>query len=568
MAHSKRTGHSIDFGMDLLDAFDFSDMLLNIEIDTKEWVGKSASEKIAYLKRELGMNNSKKLFNVATKLAGGICSLIRYNTENPIINAYIGLAETALGLAKATTVFNNAFISSHVEVKTEYDSIARFMGLKSGQDVVVVDINVTPEICKSFIMMSKEAQKKYKIEFSKVQEQNDSAPDDMDGDELPDAKEDDYSSEHLVRTFITATAAAKNGATGKIGFEIGYMSGKRGATDVNENNAYSFCNACVPNSSTVDFFDILEEIEDNIYSQYIDTIDVSKNIIKIDNGILYKTPRVNIDFDVHNFDLTDANGKVIRSLESETALIKRVLNNGHRRGYIIQGEPGTGKTISVNKLLMSFTDRPVFWITASSISDTDRMHSVFRILNMFPGSIFVFDDFDGNDFSSKNTLTTTFISCIDETTSPKFSGILFLIINEPQSLHNTIKFRSGRIDDIIYVKNPSTPEQVADIVTQQFKHRHIEKPDWVSPENEGFIAASKLIADGHLTHAHIGGIVRDLVELNEKYDCDLFVELIERRMTSIQNGKLVAYEDGHIGEKTDAYDRQLRSNRSKTAVSK
>lgn len=552
---------SADFGSSLLDLFDFSDMLLNIEIDTKEWVGKSAKEKLAYLKRELGMNNSKKLFNVATKLAGGICSLIRYNTSNPIINGYIGLAETALGLSKATAVLNNAFISSTIDIKSDYDAIAHFMGLPSGQSIAATSVEVTPEICKAFISMPKEAQQKYKIEFTKVQSSSDASSTEFDEDNEPEM--DNSLSEHLITTYIMASAVTRNGAVGKIGIELGYMTSKRETSDINEGHSYSYCNVCVANTEDIAFFDILEEFEEIIYGTYIDSIDISKNLIKIDNGILYKTPRVDIDFDVHNFDLEDTNGNIIRTLDSEADLIRTVLNHGHRRGYIIQGEPGTGKTISINKLLMKFTDSPVFWITASSVSDTNKMHSVFRILNMFPGSIFVFDDFDGNDFSSKNPLTTTFISCIDETTSPKFSGILFLIINEPQSLHNTIKFRSGRIDDIIYVKNPETVEQIEDIVTQRFNHMRasnpeIEKPDWVSSDNEEFATAAKIISDGHLTHAHIGGIVRDLVELNEQYDCKKFIELIERRMTSISNGKLVAYEDGHIGEQPANYNLHTR----------
>ena len=62
---------------------------------------------------------------------------------------------------------------------------------------------------------------------------------------------------------------------------------------------------------------------------------------------------------------------------------------------------------------------------------------------MFPGSIFVFDDIDGNDFSKKDTLTTTFITCIDETNSSKFSGIIIMTINDPQKINSTIKLVSN-----------------------------------------------------------------------------------------------------------------------------
>jgi hypothetical protein len=117
---------------------------------------------------------------------------------------------------------------------------------------------------------------------------------------------------------------------------------------------------------------------------------------------------------------------------------------------------------------MNFTDVPVFWISPNSIVDRRGMDNVFRVLDMFPGSFFVFDDFDGNNFATKNDLTSAFIDYIDETNSPKYRGITILIINEPQKLHSTIKMRPGRIDDIIYVKtdgwsaadNPQIAEEI------------------------------------------------------------------------------------------------------------
>jgi ATP-dependent 26S proteasome regulatory subunit len=226
---------------------------------------------------------------------------------------------------------------------------------------------------------------------------------------------------------------------------------------------------------------------------------------------------------------------------------RSVLNAHRRRGYILQGDPGTGKTVSIHKLIMQFTDTPVFWISSDAISDTKKMRSVFRILNMFPGSIFVFDDIDGNDFSGKTNLTTTFITCIDETNSKKFSGIIIMTINEPQRVHATIKTRNGRIDEVIHVKNPETFAQVLDVITQRYKCLDAFMPNWMMAENEEFKKLVQTIIDANFTHAHIAGIISDLVELYpDGYDINDFASAVNKRIQSIANAAMVTGSDGHI----------------------
>ena len=168
---------------------------------------------------------------------------------------------------------------------------------------------------------------------------------------------------------------------------------------------------------------------------------------------------------------------------------------------------------------------------------------------MFPGSIFVFDDIDGNDFSKKDTLTTTFITCIDETNSSKFSGIIIMTINDPQKINSTIKTRNGRIDEVILVKNPDSFERVIDVITQRYKCIGAEKPEWMSETNEEFKKTVNVMIKSTFTHAHIAGIISDLVDLyKEGYTIDDFKTAVNKRIESIKNASMVARADGHIVE--------------------
>lgn len=503
------------------------DMLLHISIDTDLWVGRSAKEKLNYLKNQvIGGANGSKVIDVGAQLAESLIQTVKASTTNAVVRKYADLAETALNLGKASMVINNLFVAQKYEVQTSFDELAKFMGYKNGKSIHVKQINATADICRSLVEMSEKIQNEYGLKVVKVFTPRTDTP------------------ANVNSKFVCTYMQVKyKGST--IGLEINYMQ-KKTATDATTSSEFSYINIGISNSelyaSDVEDdddldYDILGDIENIIYSVYIKTIDISRRIIKIDGSAIHTVKRENINFDIKNIDI-DTMAKTCRS----------VLNNHRRRGYILQGDPGTGKTVSIHKLLMQFTDVPVFWISSDAICDTKKMRSVFRILNMFPGSIFVFDDIDGNDFSVKTNLTTTFITCIDETNTKKFSGIIIMTINEPQRVHPTIKTRNGRIDEVIHVHNPNTTEQVLDVITQRYKHLGSERPDWMNEKNEEFVAGMQKIVQSNFTHAHIAGIVSDLVDLysDDGYGCKDFLSLIDRRIESIANASMVANESGHI----------------------
>lgn len=497
---------------------DIGDMLLRIEIDTDMWVGKPAAQKLNYLKKKIFDNNGKVL-NVGSRLLECVFGVIKNSTKNPAVRSYVNLAEMGMNLAKASMVINNTFISQRYEAHTDYDELAKFMGYKNGHSIYTRQIDATVEICKALIEMSKESQQKYGMIITKMNN--------------PKGGSGTKDGPYVQTTFMLCKF---NGV--KIGYEINYVQNKKNGSDVESSAEFSYINMAVAVTDIVDENgnDNLSEAESIIYSNYISTIDVTKNIIKIDGSALHTAPRVDVNFDIHNINIAEM---------SKTC--RAVLTAKKRRGYILQGDPGTGKTVSIHKLIMDFTDVPVFWISPDAISDTKRMRSVFKILNMFPGSIFVFDDIDGNDMSGKNALTSTFITCIDSTNSKKFSGILILTINEPQRIHSTIKTRTERIDEVLHVRNPYTIDQVADVVAQRYVHLGVAVPEWVANRSDEFVSGAEKMIGANFTHADVAGIISDLVDLNpDGYEGEDFIAAIDKRVMSICNARMMADCDGHI----------------------
>ena len=504
-----------------------ADLLVKIEIDAETWTEMSPMAKLRYLGAVV-KSNSERIINAAGGFVDTFAGLIRANTENPVINAYLGLVETGVGLVRATTVANNVFISARHEIHSPFDALATFMGVGRGIELVADAIEATPSVCGTFVGLTEKERAKYGFRFVQVQKVEDASLD-----------------ESALSQFMVDTEITYEGVKYHVGFEVGYPESKHRGDRISDDAGYSYFNFGIPSGEYCR--ELMQSIPSMLYGMYIDRIDITKNIVRIKNGTLFVEPRVNIDFDVKNFDMYDERGNAIRTMASESSFIRKVLDVKGRRGYIVQGDQGTGKTISVNRLLMDFTDVPVFWISPDSIADKRGMDNVFRVLEMFPGSFFVFDDFDGNDFTKKNELTGAFINHIDETNSPKYRGITILIINEPQKLHSTIKMRPGRIDDIIYVKNPDTVEGVCDVVEQSFKHLGRETPEWVNPNDLTFVYACELVFEAHLTHAYISGVVGDMVKFSEEdMRVEKFVELVLRRIATIKYARMVARDDGHI----------------------
>lgn len=512
-----------NIGTRLLD--DLGSMFLNIEIDSDLWVGKDRKAKLRYLKNKLSGENRKKLINVGTRLASSVIDIVKANATGPLSD-YADVLETALNLGKATMIVNNMFVSQKYEVHTDYDELAKFMGYKNGQAIHTTQMDSTGDICRALVEMKPEIQEKYGLKITKTHR--------------PTNNSVSGNGNELVTVYLLAKYHKVN-----VGIEVNYYNHKSKDSNVNQDSGYSYINLGVYNADMFGLadsddddatVDILDDVVHIIYANYITSIDIKKNLIKIDGGHFHTEPRSKINFDIHNIDIADM---------SRTC--RAVLTSKRRRGYILQGDPGTGKTVSIHKLIMDFTDVPVFWISSDSLNEPAKIRSVFRILNMFPGSIFVFDDIDGNDFSKKDNLTTTFITCIDETNSSKFSGIIIMTINDPQRINSTIKTRNGRIDEVIHVKNPEDYPQVLDVITQRFKCLNAKKPAWMVDTNPDFAKLLQTIIDASFTHAHIAGIISDLVELYpDGYDINDFASAVNKRIQSIKNAAMVTGSDGHI----------------------
>lgn len=275
-------------------------------------------------------------------------------------------------------------------------------------------------------------------------------------------------------------------------------------------------------------FDISRSMLMVSLQNYVKCLDVASNFVKLDPyGDLRATSRRIVPFNINNFDK-----------EAVISEMKKCLDAERRRGYLFMGDPGTGKTESIQKLLEQFTDIPVFWVDSSSLSSYTAIHEVFKTLHYFPRSICVFDDVDALDLTAKSEKTTAFIECMDcKDDVLAYNGIIIMTVNEPTRVHSSIKSRPGRIDKIIYIKNPDNLEIVYDVITQRYIRANIPMPSEFSVMNEKFVKCMNECIKANFTHAHIAGIIDDIIYLSDTTGEQLIEELamrIDDRIKSIK----------------------------------
>ena len=422
------------------------------------------------------------------------------------------------------TMSSNKFLSSVEEVLTketriasnQYDYILKWVHAPSVDELFINDASINSDIIRTFAENIKKISESGAFKIKKMEYE-------------PKSKSGGH--DVSVNYLLEYTGDVECG----VGMEIFVHCSYFNTTDtsgktLNLPSKGTFLVAMNMNGDNSPYIDKLENNGDGCFDiyrsmlmvalqNYVNSLDVCSNFVKLDPyGDLRATTRRIVPFNINNFDK-----------ESIITEMKKCLKHGRRRGYLFMGDPGTGKTESIQKLLEQFTDLPVFWVDSSSLSSYTAIHEVFKTLHYFPKSICVFDDVDALDLTAKSDKTTAFIECMDcKDDNLAYNGIVIMTVNEPTRVHSSIKSRPGRIDKIIYIKNPDSVDIVYDVISMRYVRADRPMPSEFSLMNEKFVKCMEECIKANFTHAHIAGIIDDIIYLSETEGEELIDELASR----------------------------------------
>jgi chaperone BCS1 len=133
----------------------------------------------------------------------------------------------------------------------------------------------------------------------------------------------------------------------------------------------------------------------------------------------------------------------------------------YRRGYLLHGEPGNGKS-SLVQALASHCDAPIYLLSVTDDEFTDQ-HLVRVMGTVPPKSLVVLEDFDKVDFSKTGITMAGLLNAIDGPLASE-ERILIITGNDVSGLGASL-LRPGRIDRRWYIGAPS-PEAIEECLVR------------------------------------------------------------------------------------------------------
>jgi hypothetical protein len=197
--------------------------------------------------------------------------------------------------------------------------------------------------------------------------------------------------------------------------------------------------------------------------------------------------------------LTDAvrrrvEGDIIRFFTDDVARLYRDLRVPYRRGVLLHGPPGNGKTSLIRHIGVQLPEIPVMILRPAASFGTDHLESVIRRWRRQAPAVLVIEDLN---WLLDQVNVSTFLNALDGIDTAGLSRGLLLIAttNYPEDLDPAINNRPGRFDVVIEVPSPDCALRLA------FLRRHL-------PEMAAATVEKVAKETDRLSFAHLQEILR------------------------------------------------------------
>ena len=537
-------------GEKIMSDWNFGDGFPSIEIDAEYWKTLSLEEKGRYIMRmmfqEKDMGNRINLMNYIFTTGAKVG---RSFVKNPEARAYFDILENATNLISVSAAVGNIFKAKQKFKNTKNNEIAKLMGFPNGDYVDEMRLDITHAMAEVFIEMSDYHKEKYGITVDNVV---------TDGKDSKDGGDEAQSVVKNYKLSGTLSEETKWGMTIKT---------TGGIFEDEDTTSTTTCRLFNPVSGMKMHPDELrEEIQQIMYELYIEKVDTRKNYVMIEGTKLEVCERVDINEEITNVDIPKISRAISKILEEET-----------RRGVVLVGEPGVGKTISVHKLINQFRDSLVFWVSPDSINSTAGIRSVFKIFKMFKNSIVVFDDIDSAPFTTKDEVTNEFLKHLDGKNNKDLTGFYIATVNDPSKLHMTVINRPERFDDVVHVMNPREHSEVTNIIFNKARERgyfpedEYEAHSWEATgkitftrDSPELIEITEQIIESEFTQVQVAGLISDCHTYTEDdtINITLLRDAVDSRLQSIDTANMIATKGKLKVDKTNISDEAM-ANMSK-----
>jgi hypothetical protein len=144
--------------------------------------------------------------------------------------------------------------------------------------------------------------------------------------------------------------------------------------------------------------------------------------------------------------------EIVRFFSSKVAELYRSMNVPYRRGVLLHGPPGNGKTSLIRHIGARLPAVPAMLMRPGADFDSDDLEEVIRRWSKQAPAILVIEDLD---WLLEKVNISTFLNLLDGVDRPKRGGLLLIATtNHPEKLDPAVNNRPGRFDVVLRIPPP------------------------------------------------------------------------------------------------------------------
>ena len=257
-----------------------------------------------------------------------------------------------------------------------------------------------------------------------------------------------------------------------------------------------------------------------IFKEFLKHFDTKENVLLLSSGGLSKYSRVTIPEECYQLD--------IMSLSKE---INTVLDKGRKRGIVLVGIPGTGKSTAIKKLETIITNYPIIYLSPCCFNGCYNIDDTFKTIEYIQPCLVIMEDMDSYDMADKTRKLGLFLSKIDDVNG-KLNAVFIGTVNDTSLVHHSLMNRPGRLDEVFHINTPQKPEEVYSIMSCKFSKIEPDKKFVNFEEHQNLF---KDVIDSSFTQADICEIVEKSSLMSE--DGNITYNLLQKGCDCLKKSK-------------------------------
>ena len=273
----------------------------------------------------------------------------------------------------------------------------------------------------------------------------------------------------------------------------------------------------------------INDLKGKIFREFIQHFDVVNNVLLLSTGGLSTYPRQEIVEQPYQYDT--------KKLSNE---IKKVLKRKKKRGWVLVGVPGTGKSTIIHCLESLITDYPIVYLSSNCFVSGSVVKDTFNTIQYIQPCLIVVEDLDSCELKDKKQALGELLEQIDDVDN-KLNIAIIASVNDTSMVHYSLINRPGRFDEVILINTPQSVEEVYSILKCRYNKNKSKEPEIV----EEFVPFNKInqnYLQEILSNKYTQADICELIEKALLIDNNFTEETFRSSMDSLGSSKIAIKE--------------------------